>query len=92
MNTPTLTQETMMERIVEHKVHDCECISTSNSGTIYWVAGAEEWLLLDVNEDGQKSWQFGSLEELIACVSDADIIELYEDDIADYYDEDEDEE
>jgi hypothetical protein len=89
MSTQLLSQQTMMARIVEHKMHDCEHIGTSNSGTIYWVAGAEEWLLLTVDEQGQKDWTFGSLEELIACVSDEDIIELYEDDIADFYDDEE---
>jgi len=90
MNTPTLTQETMMERIVELST-DSDAL-VFDSGTIYWVPGAEEWLLLDVDSHGRQAWQFGTLEELVALLPDEDIVKYYEEDIAYHYEEDEDEE
>jgi hypothetical protein len=85
MNTPTLTQETMMTRIVELST-DSDAL-VFESGTIYWVPGAEEWLLLEVDADNKQTYQFGGLEELVACIPDADIVKYYEEDIAWHYEE-----
>jgi hypothetical protein len=86
MNTQTLTQETMMTRIVELST-DTDAL-VFDSGTIYWVPGAEEWLLLEVNDQHQ-TYQFGSLEELVAMLPDADIVKYYEEDIAYHYEDEE---
>jgi hypothetical protein len=85
MNTQTLTQETMMTRIVELTT-DSDCLRFE-SGTIYWVPGAEEWLLLEVDADNKQTYQFGGLEELVACMPDEDITKFYEEDIAYHYEE-----
>ena len=85
-----ITIDKMRERIVEQKLHDSEYLGFSTSGTIYWIAGAEEWLLLCCDEQGQKFWSFDSLEDHIQDISDEDIVEFYNDEnIADYYEDDE---
>lgn len=89
MNTQALTQETMMNRIVKHTVYDLDYLRFDSGICICWVPGAEEWLLLDADSHGRQAYQFGSLDELVALVSDEDITKYYEEYIADYYDEDE---
>ena len=85
MTTTELSQETMMTRIVELST-DSDCLRFE-SGTIYWVPGAEEWLLLEVDAEHKQTYQFGGLEELVACMPDEDIIKYYEEDIAYHYEE-----
>jgi hypothetical protein len=86
-----ITIDTMRERIVQHKIND-EYLDFGDSGTIYWVSYAEDWLLLEIDEQGQKSWSFDSLEDLVDRISDEDIEEFYQSEVADEYDdEDEDE-
>lgn len=87
-----ITIETMRERIVETTLYNRECIGFGDSGTIYWTPGANEWLLLDMDNTGKKDWTFGSLEELVECISDEDIQEYYEDEIANEYDDEDEEE
>ena len=76
---------TMRKRIVETNLYDSECIPMADSGTIYWIPGSGEWCLLDVDNNGNKDWTFGSLEELVELIKDADIREYYEDEIAEQY-------
>ena len=83
-----ITIETMRKRIVETNLHNSECIGFGDSGTIYWAPGVDEWLLLDMDDTGKKDWTFGSLEELVEYIKDEDIQEYY-DEIADYYDDEE---
>jgi hypothetical protein len=81
----------MRKRIVDSVMFNSECVPMADSGTIYWIPGTGEWCLLDVDNNGNKDWTFGSLEELVEICKDEDVQEYYEDNIADEYDEEEEE-
>jgi hypothetical protein len=80
------TIETQRQRILDVNLYNSEVISFLHC-TIYWVPAAEEWLLLDILNN-VKDYTFGSLEELLELIPDADIEACYED-IAWQFDEDE---
>ena len=67
--------ETQRQRIVEVNLYNSEMINF-DSGSIYWVPGAEEWLLIEKTE-GVKDWTFGQLDELVELISDEEIQSYY---------------
>jgi hypothetical protein len=83
----TTSIETQRQRILDVNLYDSEVISF-DAGTIYWIPAAEEWMLLDIT-DGVKDYTFGSLEELLELIPDADIEACYEDIAWQFEDEDE---
>jgi hypothetical protein len=78
--------ETQRQRIVEVNLYDSEMINF-DSGSIYWVPGAEEWLLLETIE-GVKKCTFGQLDKLVGLIPD-DEIQYYYEDLAWQFDDEE---
>jgi hypothetical protein len=83
-----ITIEIQRQRIVEVNLYNSEMINF-NSGSIYWVPGAEEWLLVE-KTDGVKDWTFGQLDELLECIPDEEIQSYYQE-LAWQFDEEEEE-
>jgi hypothetical protein len=78
--------ETQRQRIVDVNLYDSEMINF-DSGSIYWVPGAEEWLLLETIE-GVKKFTFGQLDKLVGLIPD-DEIQYYYEDLAWQFDDEE---
>jgi hypothetical protein len=68
--------ETQRQRIVEVTLDDSEVINF-DSGSIYWLPGAEEWLLIETIEDNKKC-TFGQLDKLVELIPDDEIQSYYE--------------
>lgn len=81
-----ITVDTMRERIQDH----IENGQTSDSyeigrARLDWVPGREQYLL--TMPDGTTDWESSGCGDSISWIDDEDIIDFYNEEIADYYED-----
>ena len=84
----TLTIETMRERVIDFIENRQTSDSYSiGSASLDWVPGRQEYLL--ILKDGTKEWESGGCGGNISMIDDDDIVEFYNEELVDWFDEEE---
>jgi hypothetical protein len=84
----TLVVDVQRERIQDHiengQTRDSYSIGRAR---LDWVAGRQEYLL--TLPDGTTEWEGGGCGDCIGMIDDEDIIDFYNEEVADYYEDEE---